>query len=47
MSSDVLADDAELGQPADELPRNLGPFPAEADDRHHFLVHEPPDSTEV
>src|SRR5262249_38670203 len=45
-SLDVLADDAELGQPADELPRDLGPFPGRADDRHDLLVDKAPDRDE-
>ena len=44
---DVLADDAELGQPLDQRPADLGPFPVRADDRHDLLVDEPPDGDEV
>src|SRR6202035_3769518 len=44
---DVLADDAELGQPLDQWPADLGPFPVRADDRHDLLVDEPPDRDEV
>src|SRR5207302_3101250 len=47
VSLDVLADDAEVGQPADELPRDLGPLPVRPDDRHDLLVDEPPDGGEV
>jgi hypothetical protein len=47
VSLDVLADDAELGQPFDQRPADLGPFPVRADDRHHLLVDEPPDGDEV
>ncbi len=44
---DVLADDAELGQPLDQRPADLGPFPVRADDRHDLLVDEPPDGDEM
>jgi hypothetical protein len=44
---DVLAEDAELGQPLDQRPADLGPFPVRADDRHDLLVDEPPDGDEV
>ena len=47
VSLDVLADNAEFRQPADELPRDLGPFPVRPDDRHDLLVDEPPDGGEV
>ena len=47
VSLDVLADDAELGQPLDQRPADLGPFPVRADDRHDLLVDEPPDGDEV
>src|SRR5216684_9192681 len=47
ISFDVLADDAELGQPPDQRPADLGPFPVRADDRHDLLVDEPPDGDEV
>ena len=43
---DVLADDAELGQPLDQRPADLGPFPVRADDRDDLLVDEPPDGPE-
>ena len=44
---DVLPDDAQLGQPPDQRPRDLRPFPVPADDRHHLLVDELPDGGEV
>jgi hypothetical protein len=44
---DVLADDAELGQPLDQRPADLGPFPVRGDDRHDLLVDEPPDGDEA
>src|SRR6266516_5934552 len=47
VAPDVLADDAELRQPLDQRPADLGPFPVRADDRHDLLVDEPPDGDEV
>jgi len=47
VSLDVLADDAEFGQPLDQRPADLGTFPVRADDRHDLLVDEPPDGDEV
>ncbi len=47
VSLDVLPDDAEPGQPLDQRPADLGPFPVRADDRHDLLVDEPPDRHEV
>jgi hypothetical protein len=47
VSPDVLADDAEVGHSPDELPRDLGLFPVRPDERHDFLVDEPPDGDEV
>src|SRR5207302_8587894 len=44
---DVLPDDAELGQPFDQWPADLAPFPVRADDRHDLLVDETPDGHEV
>ena len=44
---DVLADNAEPGQPPDQRPGYLRPFPVRADDRHDLLVDEPPDGDEV
>ncbi len=47
VSLDVLADDAELGQPPDQRPADLGPLPVRAGGRHHLLVDEPPDGDEA
>ena len=44
---DVLADDAELGQPPDQRPADLRSFPVLAGDRHDLLIDEPPDGREV
>src|SRR5262249_49071339 len=42
IACDVLADDAELWQPADQCPGNLRSLPAGSSCRYHILVHEAP-----
>ena len=41
VTADLLADDAQLAEPADERPGQLGAFPVAADHRQHLILDEP------